>query len=92
MCRPNLKRPLLDFLKRRKIIARRNNPPRTPPTAAPATTAFRIGVGSLLPPLSPLDGPLVCAGAIGLPIVSDGLDPGIAINDEPDDAAGIANG
>lgn len=62
-------------------MARRNTPPRTPPAAAPATTAFRIGVG-----------PLVCAGALGLPIVSDGVDPGIGINDEPDDAAGIANG
>ncbi len=74
------------------MIARRNTPPRTPPAAAPATTAFRIGVGPFLPPLSPLDEPLVCAGALGLPIVSDGLDPGIDMNDEPDDAAGKTNG
>lgn len=73
-------------------MARRNTLPRTPPTAIPATAAFLIGAGPLLSLLAPTGGPLVCSGVLGLAILPDGLDPGIDINDELNDAADAANG
>jgi len=73
-------------------MAKRNKPPTTPPTAAPAIAAFPIGAGPLLSLLGPSEGPSVCPGALGLPIVVDGLEPGIDILDEPDEVAEIANG
>jgi hypothetical protein len=91
-CRPNLRPPLRHFLKRKIIMARRNKPPMTPPTAAPATVAFPVGAGPLLPLLGLPEESSVCPGTLGLAVVPDGLDPGIDVTDEPDVTIEIANG